>query len=416
MAAPQMLRSRFGDALARADDLAEAARRATAQAMEPLAGESPDLLAVFVNPGAGAAGHDRQEVAAAAEQAAASSGARHVLGCTAGGVIGGMQGVETDVAVSVWAAVLSDVRLTPFHLQSYRTDDSLAVVGMPEPQPDDEVALLCADPYSFPIDAFVEHSNEALPGLALVGGLASRGAEEGRPQLFLDGQTHDGGAVGLVLGGLDAAGVSAAPLVSQGCRPIGPPMVVTRAEGNVVQELAGVTSLTKLEEIVSTLPAEEQALVVHGLQIGVAMDEYAEEHERGDFLVRGVMGADRDGGGLVVGDVVDVGRTVRFQVRDASAADSDLAERLHRFHERKDLGPASGALLFSCNGRGAALFPSADHDVLAVRSGLHTSGVAGFFAAGEIGPVGGRNHLHGFTASLLVFGAPASADGPTTHG
>ncbi|MGH3815491.1 MAG: FIST C-terminal domain-containing protein, partial [Pseudonocardiaceae bacterium] len=139
------------------------------------------------------------------------------------------------------------------------------------------------------------------------------------------------------------------------------------------------------------------------LHIGVAMDEYVEEHERGDFLIRNVMGADSERGAIAIADVVDVGRTVRFQVRDASAAAADLEELFSQF--RAEHGPVGGALLFSCNGRGRTMFPSADHDVLAVRAGLGTTGVAGFFAAGEIGPVAGRNHLHGFTASILVFGA-----------
>jgi small ligand-binding sensory domain FIST len=136
------------------------------------------------------------------------------------------------------------------------------------------------------------------------------------------------------------------------------------------------------------------------------MDEYVEEHERGDFLIRGVMGADSERGAIAITEAVEVGRTVRFQVRDASAADDDLRESFSRF--RAQNGPAGGALLFSCNGRGKTMFPSADHDVLAVRAGLDTTGVAGFFAAGEIGPVAGRNHVHGFTASILVFGAGAS--------
>ncbi|MFZ0873635.1 MAG: FIST C-terminal domain-containing protein, partial [Pseudonocardiaceae bacterium] len=162
-------------------------------------------------------------------------------------------------------------------------------------------------------------------------------------------------------------------------------------------------ALAKLEQIVGGLPADDRPAAVRGLQIGLAMDEYAEQHERGDFLIRPVIGADPRQGAIAIGDVVDVGRTVRFQVRDASAADEDLTELFARF--RAEAGPVGGALLFSCNGRGRTMFPSADHDVLAVRAGLDTTGVAGFFAAGEIGPVAGRNYLHGFTASILVFGA-----------
>jgi small ligand-binding sensory domain FIST len=181
-------------------------------------------------------------------------------------------------------------------------------------------------------------------------------------------------------------------------------MAVTRAEGNILYELAGTPAVSKLEEVLSTLSPDERELATTGLQIGMAMDEYAERHEQGDFLVRGLIGADRETGAILVGDVMDVGRTVRFQLRDARSAQVDLADTLARVRGPGALTSVDGALLFSCNGRGAATFPSADHDVLAVRTALGTRGVAGFFAAGEIGPVGGRNHLHGFTASILAFG------------
>ena len=205
--------------------------------------------------------------------------------------------------------------------------------------------------------------------------------------------------------------VGARTLVSQGCRPVGPPMTVTRADGNVLLELAGVAARRKLEEVLSALDPVDQALASRGLQLGVAMDEYADEHDQGDFLVRGIAGLDETRHGIVVGDLVDVGRTVQFQVRDAASADADLRESLQRFRATSSLDSVEGALLFSCNGRGAALFSSADHDVAVVREGLMTStGVAGFFAAGEIGPVAGRNHVHGLTASVLAFGSGSAAE------
>jgi small ligand-binding sensory domain FIST len=185
-------------------------------------------------------------------------------------------------------------------------------------------------------------------------------------------------------------------------------MTVTAADGNMLLGLAGTPALARLEELLGDLPPSDQALASRGLQIGIAMDEYADQYEAGDFLIRGVVGADEERGGLVVGDVVEVGRTVRFQVRDADAADADLVTTLHGFQAAAALDPVDGALLFSCNSRGADLFSTADHDVQAVRRGLVTAGVAGFFAAGEIGPVSGRNHLHGFSASLLAFGSTVS--------
>jgi small ligand-binding sensory domain FIST len=284
------------------------------------------------------------------------------------------------------------------HLELVRTPDGAAITGMPDRREDDAVAVLLSDPFTFPVAEFVRRSHDDLNGLPLIGGMASPPRGRRSAWLFLDGHSVPAGAVGVVLGGP----VVARPVVSQGCVPFGPSMTVTKAEGNVLLELAGMPALAKLERIVAELPAEDRPAAVRGLQIGIAMDEYAEEHERGDFLIRGVVGADQQRGAIAIGDVVEVGRTVRFQVRDSSAADEDLRELFTRF--RAQGGPVGGALLFSCNGRGRVMFPSADHDVLAVRAGLDITGVAGFFAAGEIGPVAGRNHLHGFTASILVFG------------
>jgi small ligand-binding sensory domain FIST len=218
----------------------------------------------------------------------------------------------------------------------------------------------------------------------------------------------DRGAVGVMLSGA----VHAYPLVSQGCRPIGPAMTVTAAEENVILELAGTAAVAKLREILAGLAPVEQAMATSGLHIGIARDEYVEEHGQGDFLIRGIAGADATTGGLVIGDVVPVGRTVRFQVRDAEAADADLRELLSNFCDNPFVGPAEGALLFSCNGRGASLFGSADHDAMVLREAFDDSAVAGFFAAGEIGPVAGQNFVHGFTASVLAFTRHAAAGAP----
>ncbi|MPZ64332.1 MAG: histidine kinase [Pseudonocardiaceae bacterium] len=392
----------FGDGLAEDSDLVRAAESAVAQAVEPLEGRRPDLLCFFV------CGDDPDTVEAAGLRAMEVAGAATSVGCSAGGVIGGGRGVEATSAVSAWAACLPGVRRTPLHLEPVRVEDRIGVSGMPDGRDDDErgddeVAMLLADPYTFPVDGFVQSSGELLPGLPLVGGMASGAGGPGSVRLFIDGRRVEQGAVGVLLGGQ----VAARALVSQGCRPVGPPMTVTKAANNMLLELAGVPALSKLEQIIQELPPEDQQAAMQGLHIGIAMDEYAAEHERGDFLVRGVVGADRDRQAIGIGDVVEVGRTVRFQVRDAVAADEDLAELFSR--SRDDADPVGGALLFSCNGRGTAMFPSADHDVQAVRSGLGIAGVAGFFAAGEIGPVGGRNHLHGFTASILAFGARSKA-------
>ncbi|MCX6465075.1 MAG: FIST C-terminal domain-containing protein [Pseudonocardiales bacterium] len=379
----------FGDGLAVGPDLEGAAEVAVAQALEPLGGTAPDLVWVFVAPGR--AGGDA--AATAARRAGALAGARTTVGVTSAGVIGDGRGVEQGPAVAVWAAVLPGTVVRPVRLTATRQPEGgVRVSGMPERRADDRVAALVVDPHTFPVGGFLRHADTARPGFPLVGGLAGVMGGPGSNRLLLDGEVHDDGGVGVVLGG--DAGVRT--VVSQGCRPIGPPMVVTRAERNVLLELAGTPAYRRLAEIVTALPPAEQELVGRGLHIGIAMDEYAEEHGRGDFLVRGVVGVDDESGAVAVGDVVEVGQTVRFQVRDAAGAGEDLTELL---------GPerAGGALLFSCNGRGTAMFDSADHDVRTLRRALGDGGIAGFFAAGEIGPVGGRNHLHGFTASVLAF-------------
>jgi small ligand-binding sensory domain FIST len=389
--------ARFGDGLAVDADLVHAAEVAAVAARTPLGGLSPDLACVFV------CGSDPDQVGEALQRAAGVLRARTVIGCSASGVIGAAQGIEATSAVSVWAAVLPGVRVRAFHLEVIRTSGGMAILGLPEGEAADEVAVVIADPYSFPADGFVEQANDAL-GLPLVGGLATGTRGAGSTRLLIDGRVVDRGAVGVVLGGP----VGAQAMVSQGCRPIGPAMTVTAAEGNMLLELAGVPAISKLEQVISSLSSNDQALASDGLQVGIAMDEYVEEHERGDFLVRGILGLDKARGGIAIGDVVPVGRTVRFQVRDAASADDDLRAMLVEL--RRGFSAFEGALLFSCNGRGSNLFTSADHDVLAIRQGLATSGIAGFFAGGEIGPVGNRNHLHGFSASVLVFGSPRPDD------
>jgi small ligand-binding sensory domain FIST len=389
--------ARFGAGLAVDADLVTAAELATAAALDGIAGSRPDLIAIFVS------GAEEGPASEALARAARMVPSATAIGGTAPGVIAAGHGVEATSAVAAWCAVLPDVNTRAFALEVMPADEGIAVVGMPELQPDDAVAVLLADPWSFPVDGFIEQSNVALPGLPIVGGMAAGARGRGSTRLLIDDRVVDRGAVGVMLGGA----VHARTAVSQGCRPVGPAMTVTAADNNVVLELAGTSAVEKLREILAVLPPAEQALVSEGLHLGVARNEYVEEHVQGDFLIRGIAGADEATGGLVVGDIVPVGRTVRFQVRDASAADTDLRETLETFRAAYGPEPIEGALLFSCNGRGAHLFGTADHDPEMVRTMLTGAAVAGCFAAGEIGPVGGRNFVHGFTASILAFGSPS---------
>ncbi|OOC57445.1 MULTISPECIES: FIST signal transduction protein [Nocardiopsis] len=382
--------ARFGDALKTGADLVNAAERAVLDALEQVDGPA-DLVCFFV------CGADPDEVTLAGGRVMELAGDAVTLGCSSTGVIGGGRGVEGQGAVSVWCASLPGVEITPFRLDTIIEEDHLAVVGMREPGPRDRAAVLLTNPYEFPTQAFVRESTEALGGLPLVGGMADGMRGEESVRLFCEGEVAENGAIGILVGGENVLGA----VVSQGCRPVGPAMTVTKAEGNLLLELAGVSAYEKLEELVEDLSEEDRVLAEQGLHVGIAMDEYADAHEQGDFLIRTLAGADPELGALTIGDMVEIGQTVRFQVRDAGTADEDLARRLTDFGAQHSVG---AGLLFSCNGRGSSFFPHADHDVLAVHRVLGAGSVAGFFAAGEIGPVGGVNHVHGFTACLLAFG------------
>jgi small ligand-binding sensory domain FIST len=320
-----------------------------------------------------------------------------LVGAVAQGVIGPGEEVESGPAVAVFAAAVAG-ELRPFRAWAMRPPEGgLVVAGWPDTRPGD-LTLVLADPFSFPATEVAARLGRERPQQPLVGGLLTGGP--GHSGLLLDGRVHTDGAVGVVLRGSDAHGV-----VSQGCRPVGSPLTVTAAHHDRILELGGEPALTRLHELLAEVtPQDRERLQRGGLQIGLVVDEVRDAYEPGDFLVRGVRGIDHDAGALVITDLVQVGQTVQFQVRDAAAADHDLDARL----EGRD--PAAGVLLFTCNGRGRALFGHAHHDVQAVEARLDAP-VAGAFCAGEIGPVGSGSYVHGFTASLAVL--PREVAGPT---
>lgn len=383
----------FGSGVAVGFDLPRTAGIAASRAMAELH-EPATFACVFVHAGT------PDDVAGALAAAQRTIGAPHAIGCSSThGVIGGGHGIEDVSAVSVFVGSGRDLEVRSFHLEVMPTQDSIAVVGMPEIEPADQVAIVLADAYSFPVEGFVESSTSSLRGLPVAGGIAVGGQGSGSTRLLIDDRVVDRGAVGLVIGG--AMGVEA--MVSQGCRPVGNPMTITRSEGNVVLELAGRPALQRLEDVLMTLSADEQAAAASGLQIGVMHDEYLDTHDQGDYLIRSIVRVDVDREAIVVADDVGVGQTVSFQLRDPAAAGDDLRRVLTEWGGSVGRSGAAGALLFSCNGRGEAFFTSSDHDAVMVRDELGGAEVAGYFAAGEIGPVSGRNYLHGFSASLVVF-------------
>lgn len=317
---------------------------------------------------------------------------RVLAGGSAVSVIGGPQEVEERPGIALWAAQTGPV--VPVRLDAVRTVDGWTVVGVPDNVSRDEprTMVLLVDPLSFPVDAFIASLSDEWPALTVIGGLASAAQRPGGNRLMLDDDLHSDGAVGVIF----PSGVSSRVVVSQGCRPIGDPLVVTRAADNIIHELGGKPALERLQQCVDRATPEEHRLLVQGIHLGVVVDERKEAFARGDFLVRAVLGAEKSTGGIAIGDHVALGTTVQFQVRDAATADEDL-----RLLLRGD--PATAALVFTCNGRGVNFFGEPHHDALLVHEAVGRGAVAGMFCAGEIGPVGARNFLHGYTASVLLF-------------
>ncbi len=386
----------FAAALSTILDTEQALAEVCARALESLQG-TPELALLFFSP----------HHAEAAEQLAATAqqrlSARCLLGCMGEAIVGNDQEIEQGPALSLWLGRWPQrVELEPFHLELEQTPDGRSLLGWPDSllsaNPAQAVVLLLADPFTFPVNAFMQQMNRDHRGLRVMGGMASGARGPGQCRMLLGEQVVPTGGVGVLLQGP----VRIRSVVSQGCRPIGRHLVITRAQDNIIFELGGEAPLARLQQLWQELSPQEQQLFQQGLHIGQVINEYQGEFQRGDFLVRNVLGLDRETGALAITDLVRVGQTIQFHVRDAETADEDLHALLQLDVSAHEQRPG-GALLFTCNGRGQRLFSQPHHDARAVRAEVGEVPLAGFFAQGELGPVGGQNFIHGFTASVVLF-------------
>jgi small ligand-binding sensory domain FIST len=379
----------FASALSVHPDPVEATGEVAGRLLEQI-GTGADLAVLFCSP------HHLEAVGEIASAVRALLSPTVLVGATGVAVVGGAREVEDDPAVALWAGRLA-APPRPVRVTAARTPSGVALGGLSaDTCGPGEVLVLLADPFSLPIDDVVAMLGQLDPPVLVVGGAASAARGPGGNRLVLDGEVASDGAVGVVL----PAAVATALVVSQGCRPIGDPMIVTAADRNRLLGLAGRPALDRLEALARAADPDERTRLAEGLHLGIAVDEHRATFGRGDFLVRNLIGVDRESGALVTTDQVPVGTTVQFQVRDADAADDDLRALLA---EASAGGLADGALLFTCNGRGRRLFGEPDHDAEAVTEALRSDAVAGMFCAGEIGPVDDRSFVHGFTASIVLF-------------
>ena len=387
----------FATALSRKTDT-EAAVRDLADAIRIQIGTAPiDLAFVFFS------AHHAVKAPMISAMLQKDLQAKVCLGCSGEGVIAGAEEIETAAALTVWVACLPDVKLTPLQISVSQLQDQIRMPGWPEPGLEDSTFLLLADPFSTPMQEVLSLMTDRYPHGKAVGGLAGGGQDSGENRLLLNDQVFDGGVVGVQLTGP----IAVRTVTSQGCRPIGERFVVTRAEGNLIYELGGVSALKRLQDVFESLGGAQRRDAHRALHLGIVIDEHRSHFERGDFLVRNLIGADQQAGAVAIGDVIQEGQTVQFHLRDAKSASDDL-HFLLATDRTKHQRPPLGALLFSCCGRGEGLFGRPHHDSGVVQERLGPIPTAGFFAQGEIGPVGGRNFLHGYTASVVIFAEPDS--------
>lgn len=265
--------------------------------------------------------------------------------------------------------------------------------------------LAFLEPFQTDAEGWLAYWQGYFPDLPVYGGLAAGPAVEARAQVYLNGQVITQG--GVVLG---FEGVRLLGMVAQGCTPVGDEWTITRVEGNLIHRIGNRPAVTVLEETFEQLRESLKRRSRGNFFAGLVVDEYQEEHHRGDFLVRNLVGADPETGALAVAALPRAGQTLQFQLRDAASADDEVRALLGRLRDHIDRAQVYGGCLCLCNGRGSGLFGEADHDAALVQQILGPHPVAGFFGNGEFGPVGRRSFLHGYTASLVVFAGPPRSE------
>lgn len=388
---------RWASAVSLESSLVTAVDECCAAVRAQLGTRAADLVFVFPTT------HHRARLDRVAEILAARLPARVTVGCAAGGVIGGGREIEHECALVVTAAVLPGVELRPLRLDAADLPDPeeprewVNRVGVPP-----DVAahfVLLPDPFTCDTAALLRGIDRAYPLGRTIGGLASGGRDAGQHVLYLDGRAYRSGLVGLVLSG----DLVVDTLVAQGCRPIGLPMFVTRSEDNLLLELDGRPAIDVLREVYEELPAADQKLARDSLFLGIVMSEQQQEYRQGDFLIRTLTGADASRGAVAVGALVRDNAVVQFHLRDAATSAADLETLLARYSAEERPTRPAGALLFSCLGRGVQLYGSPEHDSAVFRRLVGDMPLAGFFGNGEIGPVHGTTHLHGYTSAFAVF-------------
>ena len=323
-----------------------------------------------------------------------------LVGCSTACLVSNGEEAEGEEGISLVLFAIPEVEVKGCHFNQEQVEEGDDVSVWHETTDVTETVnkgwFAFLDPFQIDCERWLRQWDRAYPRKAIVGGLASGDPSQQRTQVYLDGEVFEEGGVALSIGG----GARVESVTAQGCTPIGGPWTITKVDENVILEIASRPAYDVLAEMISELSAEDQLKLQGNLFVGLAIDEYAEEFARGDFLVRNVIGADPDNGAIAVGALPRVGQTLQFQRRDKQAASEDLDELLKDAWLRLGSKTLFGGSLHCCNGRGSNLFGAPHHDASLVQKHFADLPVAGFFCNGEFGPVGGVNFIHGYTASL----------------
>ncbi len=376
----------------------EAGLRQWAEALRhQLAAPSVSLGLIFLSP------KYMEQAAAVLELLRVHARIPLLLGCSSAALIAGDQEVEENAGLVLGLYHLPGATLRSCHFTQAQLEEAAGPdywyshTGTTPRQINGW--LVFADPFHLDGESWLRSWNEAYAPRPIVGGLASGDPQTQSTQVYLNGQVFEEGGVAVGIGGE----VDLVSVISQGCTPIGETWTITRAERNFIQEIGNRPAYQVLADTFNQLSAQEKAKSRGNLFLGLVSNEYREEFHRGDFLIRNLIGADPASGVLAVAAFPRIGQTVQFQRRDAASSSEDLTAALDRTRQRLGGRTVYGGCLCSCNGRGRHLFGEANHDARHVQQQFGPLGLAGFFCNGEIGPVGDKNFLHGYTASLALF-------------
>ena len=328
------------------------------------------------------------------------SGCDHLVGCSGMSVLTSAGEIEGEPAVAVLVLRSDDVSAMPFLVSS--DDSSMIGAAIRErisPKlNENSLLVVLPDVRCISPEALVHQIGEDGNRLPIVGAAASGSPDGQYIYEWLDGEVVEAGVAGMLLTGAIHTEIG----VAQGCQPIGRSLEITRAEGNVIYEVNGGPALDGLQGALESLSTEDLRQSGRVVFIGIAMEKENPAPQSGDFLVRNLVGYDKESGAIAVSESVSEGQLIQFHLRNSSSADKEIQEIVLDLHKRTREQPPAFGMYFNCLGRGKGLYGEANHDIQIIKQRFPDLPVIGFFGNAEFAPIGGRNFAHAYTGALVL--------------